>query len=527
MPVPRRPDILLIMADQLAPSALPVHGHPLTRTPAMSALAGSGVVFDAAYTASPLCAPARAALLTGLLPSRTGVYDNAAELAAHIPTFAHHLRGAGYRTVLAGKMHFCGPDQLHGFEERLTTDIYPADFGWTPDWDHPDVRPDWYHDMSSVLQAGPCVRSNQLDFDEEVSFAAERSLFAHLRSGDPRPFCYVVSFTHPHDPFTISRPWWDLYADADIPMPRASVGRAPHRREQRLRAMYQADTASVTDAQVRAARRAYYGAVSYVDDRIGRLLEVLRVTGRLERTVVIVTSDHGEMLGEHGAWYKMSCYEDSIRVPLIVSAPWLFPAGRVAEPVSTMDLMPTLTALAVSDDHAGVTGPVDGRSLLPLLTGTADRPGTGTQAPAVAAEYLAAGAIAPIVMLRSGQHKYVHSPGDPDQLFDLAADPGELTDLAAGDDASGLVAAFRDQVAARWDLPRLDGQIRLSQRRRRAVSAALAAGAAAPRAYAPAYDASRRYIRSHLPLGDLELMARYPPAGQDPVLDDPSGAVSH
>ena len=129
MPAGRRLDILIIMADQLAPSALPFHGNPVTQAPALSWLAESGVVFDAAYTASPLCAPARASFLTGLLPSRTRAYDNAAEFASQIPTFAHYLRSAGYRTVLVGKMHFCGPDQLHGFEERLTTDIYPADFG--------------------------------------------------------------------------------------------------------------------------------------------------------------------------------------------------------------------------------------------------------------------------------------------------------------------------------------------------------------------------------------------------------------
>jgi choline-sulfatase len=528
MPVPRCPDILLVMADQLAPSALPAYGHPLTRTPAMSALASSGVVFDAAYTASPLCAPARAGLLTGLLPSRSGVYDNAAEFRAQLPTFAHHLRNAGYRTVLAGKMHFCGPDQLHGFEERLTTDIYPADFGWTPDWDHPGRRPHWYHDMSSVLQAGPCVRSNQLDFDEEVSFAAERSLFAHLRSADPRPFCYVVSFTHPHDPFTITRPWWDLHAGDDIPMPRIRPDQVmPNPRERRLRQIYQGDTTPVTESQVRAARRAYYGAVSYVDDRIGRLLDLLRMTGRLERTVVIVTSDHGEMLGERGAWYKMSCYEGSVRVPLIVSAPSLFPAGRVGQAVSAMDLMPTLTALArPGEDPDAVTGPVEGRSLLPLLTRTEDR--AAAQARTVAAEYLAEGAIAPVVMLRSARHKFVHSPGDPDELFDLLADPDELTNLAADPTAARVVEAFREQVAAQWDLPRLDEQIRQSQRRRLAVTAALAAGTPAPWDYAPAYNAARRYIRNHRPLGELELMARYPPAGAgDPDLDDPAGDMSH
>ena len=180
------------MADQMTPSALPFHANPLTYAPNMARLAAGGVVFDAAYAPSPLCSPARASFMTGLLPSRTGAYDNAAELGSDVPTFAHYLRSAGYRTVLSGKMHFCGPDQLHGFEERLTTDIYPADYGWTPDWDRPHERPSWYHDMYSVLDAGPCLRSNQLDFDDEVAFASQRALFDHVRSRHGRPLCLVV-----------------------------------------------------------------------------------------------------------------------------------------------------------------------------------------------------------------------------------------------------------------------------------------------------------------------------------------------
>ncbi|MGE3876149.1 MAG: sulfatase-like hydrolase/transferase, partial [Parvibaculaceae bacterium] len=122
------------MADQLAARYLGAYGHRLVKTPHLGRLAEEGIVFENAYTASPLCAPARATVMNGLLPSRTGVYDNAAEFPSSIPTWAHYLRLAGYRTCLSGKMHFVGPDQLHGFEERLTTDIYPADFGWTPDW---------------------------------------------------------------------------------------------------------------------------------------------------------------------------------------------------------------------------------------------------------------------------------------------------------------------------------------------------------------------------------------------------------
>jgi choline-sulfatase len=499
------PDILMLVADQLVPSALPCYGNRVTQAPALSWLASSGVVFDAAYTPSPLCAPARASLMTGLLPSRTRVYDNAAEFSSQIPTFAHYLRSAGYRTVLAGKMHFCGPDQLHGFEERLTTDIYPADFGWTPDWDRPHERPAWYHDMSSVTDAGPCVRSNQLDFDDEVAFAAERSLFAHVRSGDQRPVCHVVSFTHPHDPYTMTRTWWDRYTDDDIPMPEFGYDDdLAHPHERRLRAVCGMTETAVTADQIRAARRAYYASISYVDDRVGRLISLLRETGCLDHTVIIVTSDHGDMLGERGSWYKMSCFENSIRVPLIVRAPALFDPARVAAPVSTMDLLPTLVDLA---GGGPVVGALDGRSLLPHLAGTPDRDD-------VAVEYLAEGAIAPIVMIRRGRYKFIHSPADPDQLFDLEADPHERTNLAADPSQAGLVAAFRQEIAARWDLTELDREVRMSQRQRIAVMRALGTGTPAPWDFTPAYDAPRRYIRNHMDLGELEALARFPPVRQ-------------
>jgi len=505
MPAGRRPDILIIMADQLVPSALPFHGNPVTQAPALSWLAESGVVFDAAYTASPLCAPARASFLTGLLPSRTRAYDNAAQFSSEIPTFAHYLRRAGYRTVLAGKMHFCGPDQLHGFEERLTTDIYPADYGWTPDWDRPHERPSWYHDTSSVVEAGPCVRSNQLDFDDEVAFAAERSLFGHIRSGDEHPFCYVVSFSHPHDPFTIPRKWWDLYRDEDIPMPAVGLDEdSLHPHERRLREVCAMNGAEITEDHVRAARRAYYGAISSVDDHTSRLIGLLRDTGRLDNTVVIVTSDHGEMLGERGAWYKMSFFEGAARVPLVVRAPAFFPPGRVPTAVSTMDLLPTLVGLARDGDPPGIVGPLDGRSLLPHLSGTPDHD-------EVVAEYLAEGAIAPIVMIRRGRHKFIHSPADPDQLFDLASDPHERVNLAGDPPSVGLAGRFRREVAAHWDLTTLDREVRQSQQRRIAVCGALRTGTQAPWDFTPAYDASRRYIRNHGDLADLEEMARYPP----------------
>jgi choline-sulfatase len=315
----------------------------------------------------------------------------------------------------------------------------------------------------------------------------------------------VVSFSHPHDPFTIPRKWWDLYRDEDIPMPAAGPGEAAlHPHERRLREVCAMDGVLITADHVRAARRAYYGAISYVDDLTSQLIGLLRDTGLLDSTIVIVTSDHGEMLGERGAWYKMSFFEGAARVPLIVRAPALFAPGRVPAAVSTMDLLPTLVGLAHDGDLSGIAGPLDGRSLLPHLSGT-----TGHDE--VAAEYLAEGAIAPIVMIRRGPHKFIHSPADPDQLFDLASDPHERVNLADDPASAWLAGQFRREVAARWDLTMLDREVRQSQQRRIAVSDALRIGIRAAWDFTPAYDASRRYIRNHTDLADLERMARYPP----------------
>jgi len=497
----RRLNILIVMADQLTPSALPIHDGP-AKAPHLEALATNGVIFDAAYCNSPLCSPSRACFMSGRLPSRTGAYDNAAEFRSDIPTFAHHLRLAGYRTVLAGKMHFCGADQLHGFEQRLTTDIYPADFGWTPDWDHPHERPSWYHDMSSVTDAGLCVRSNQIDFDEEVAFAAERVIYDHVRGNDDRPLCLVVSLTHPHDPFAIPERWWKLYREDDIPLPRIPLRRAAlHPHEKRLWHVCDMDAVAISQDDVRRARHAYYGAISYVDDHLGRLMHALRATGLSQESLVLVTSDHGEMLGERGFWYKMSFFENACRVPLLAHGPGFAPR-RVAAAVSLVDILPTLVEIG----RDGASPPMldlDGRSLVPHLAGSGGHD-------EVLGEYLAEGSIAPIVMIRRGRYKFVLSPPDPDQLYDLAVDPDEITNIAEMPEQQELRASLRDEVARRWDLVALDRAVRESQRRRHLVASALSVGRLSPWDYQPSRDASHEYIRNHMPLDALEARARFP-----------------
>ena len=500
-----RPNLLILMADQLSAGVLPAYGGKVAKTPHLDALADAGVVFESFYCNSPLCAPSRYSWLAGQLPSKIGAYDNAAEFPAQVPTFAHYLRRAGYRTALSGKMHFCGPDQLHGFEERLTTDIYPADFGWTPDWTRFEERPGWYHTMDSVIRAGPCTRTNQIDFDDEVVFAARQKLFDFARGKERRPFCLVVSMSHPHDPYVIPESYWNRYRDSEIDLPRVKdceLDEDPHSR--RLRHVIGLTLAQPNEAQIRAARRAYLGAVSYVDDQIGSLLATLRQAALDANTVIMVLADHGDMLGERGLWYKMNFFENACRIPLIVHAPERFVPHRVSGSASLLDILPTLVDLASEGEATAYSAPIDGRSLLPALQGGAV-PGE------VVGEYLAEGAIAPIVMIRRGHYKFVHSAADPNQLYDLMEDPDERVNLSSRADCAAIVAEFRTDVARRWSLAEIHQAVLASQRRRHLVYAALRKGRYRPWDYQPLRDASRLYIRNDQELTDLEAMARFPP----------------
>jgi choline-sulfatase len=447
--------------------------------------------------------------MSGQLPSRTGVYDNAAEFPSSTPTFAHHLRRLGYRTVLCGKMHFVGPDQLHGFEERLTTDIYPADFGWTPDWTKPDERIDWwYHNLASVTQAGVAEITNQLEYDEEVAHFARQRIFDLARAPDGRPFCLTISFTHPHDPYVMRQKYWDLYAEHQIPMPARHISygeQDPHAR--RILDSCDFSHFNVRDEQVRDARRAYFAAISYLDEKIGELLEVLSACRLDENTIVLFTSDHGDMLGERGLWFKMNFFEGSARVPLMIHAPGRFGSRSVSEPTSLLDVLPTLVELA-GGSVAEIPTPLDGQSLVSLASGQAE-PGRG-----VVAEYAAEGSTAPMVMIRAGPFKFIYSQPDPPLLFNLLNDPEERENLADDPAHVRLVERFRVVLADRWDLDAFTKEVLASQARRRLVYEALRNGSYFPWDFQPLRLASERYMRNHMDLNVLEAQARFPRAGE-------------
>jgi choline-sulfatase len=503
-----RPNILIVMVDQLSGTFFPDGGPAdFLHAPHLKALGARSARFANAYTTSPLCLPARASLAAGQMPRRTRVYDNAAEFAAAIPTFAHHLRRAGYYTCLSGKMHFVGPDQLHGFEERLTTDIYPADFGWTPDYRKPGERIDWwYHNLGSVTGAGVAETTNQLEYDDEVAFFGNQKLYQLARESDGagrRPWCLMVSFTHPHDPYVARKRFWDLYEGCAQLEPKVGAIRFeqqdPH--SQRLLLACDYSRSRVTADDVRRARRAYFANVSYLDEKVGELIDTLRHSRMLDDTVVVFCADHGDMLGERGLWFKMNFFEGSARVPLMVAVPGIS-AGTHRAPVSIVDLTAPFCDLAAVP-AAEVAPWTDGESLMPVIAG-------GARSSPVLMEYAAEGSCAPLVAIREGDWKYVRCTLDPEQLFNLANDPQELANLANQPAHAATLAKFRKQADARWDLGRFDAEVRESQAQRWVVYEALRRGAYHPWDFQPLQQASDRFMRNHMNLDTLEGSKRFP-----------------
>jgi choline-sulfatase len=482
-------NILFLMADQLSPHALPFYGHPIVKAPHLQSIAARGTVFDSAYSNSPLCVPSRMALMTGQFSSRVGVYDSGSELPSSIPTLGHYLCLSGYETCLAGKCHFVGPDQRHGFEHRLNTDVEPADFTMTADWTRPDDILDWYHTLKNVTAAGIAERSTHQEYDEESAYKATRFLYDWARKPE-RPFFLYLSFAHPHDPYVTPQRYWDLYDHDSIDLP--DVGPIPvDERDffgQWLYRHYDRSEFALTDEHVRTARHAYYGSISYMDDLIGGILDTLQRIRALDRTTIVFCADHGDMLGERGLWYKMAPYERATRVPLIIAPAGARGARRVTENVSLVDMMPTLLGLAGDVPEARPVEPIDGLSLLPLMVG--DAPDWPDEA---ACELFFEGLAEPALMLRQGRYKYVRCTRQVELLFDMVADPDELRDLSADPEHIPVLEELRGRVAKRWDFDRLTQDIILSQQRRRLILRSMAAQGGYSWDYQPFEDASQLY----------------------------------
>jgi choline-sulfatase len=309
--------------------------------------------------------------------------------------------------------------------------------------------------------------------------------------------------SHPHDPYVARSKYWDLYNDCmhlDPAVPAIPFAdQDPH--SQRLHKACDSDTFEITPENTRRARQGYFANISYVDDKVGELLNVLAATRMADDTVVMFCSDHGDMLGERGLWFKMSMFEGSSRVPLMIAGAGL-PAGRIDTPTTNLDICPTLCAFAGIDISA-IAPWTDGQSLIPLAGGQ-------PRSEPVAIEYAAEGSDAPLVCLVADHYKIVHCALDPVQLFDLATDPQERTNLATDPAHAETLATLMDQITNRWDMPRFDAAVRESQARRWIVYPALRNGAYFPWDFQPLQKASEQYMRNHMDLNVLEGSKRFP-----------------
>ncbi|MEX0348062.1 MAG: sulfatase-like hydrolase/transferase [Paracoccaceae bacterium] len=429
-----RPNIVLIMTDQHAARVLGVAGDSAAQTPALDQLAANGTVYSNAYCPSPLCVPSRMAFLTGLEPHRSGVLTNDDFLPPDVPTIAHSLGAAGYDCRLVGRMHFYGPDQLHGFASRPIGDIGP---GW-PGAGAPEIGPLTNARGNHGSQVGGSGRgeTSYQAYDAAVADCGVETIEKLVRNRDAtgRPFFALVSLFCPHPPYIALPDDYDAVSDAVRP-PELE---APQKRHPAIAEWAEAGAvALIDDDEVQRARTAYYGLVRMVDRLAGQIVSA--VAGR-DDTVVIYTSDHGEALGERGLWWKSTFYEESAKVPLIIAGPGIA-RGHVDHRVTSLfDLSATILDLS---DAPGLPGQV-GRS---LLTG-------GRWDDRAFSSYY--GGLMNIKsktlqhrMLRRGAHKLCVYNGHLPQLFDLANDPNELSDIAG--QRPKLVSQLLEELMAGWD----------------------------------------------------------------------------
>ncbi len=481
-----KPDVLLLMVDQMTVRAMSMYGNAVAKMPYLDKLASESVLFENAYCAAPLCAPARVALLTGRHPFSVNAFDNACEFPASIPTAAHYLRKLGYFSTLCGKMHFIGPDQLHGFDSRLMTDVYPSSYAWAPSWDKGPSYITSGVTCASIIEAGPCIRSLQIDYDDEVCYRSTQMLYDLARQRGRQSFFLTVSFTHPHHPFTITEEYWNRYAQQDIDLPDVR-GLPFEQLDYHSRGLYFAHGRHLHDINsehVRNARRAYFGMLSYLDDKIGHLLQVLEQTGLAGNTLVIFTSDHGEMLGERGMWHKHHFYEAAARVPLTLRLPGKLAPSKIDAPVSHIDLLPTLL------DMLGETEPLgrlQGNSLMPALQG-------GTVEHPIFCDYLAIGPCVPCRMIRMGDHKYMYTHGHDEQMFNVSQDPDEMTNLAKDSSSQAVKSQLKHALFEHWDPDEIDQRVRASQRRRSVIN--MSPGMQPEWDFIYCKDDSKRFVRN-------------------------------
>ena len=457
-----RPNILVVMSDQHSKHVTGCYGDPVVSTPHLDRLASRGVLFEDAYCPFPLCSPSRMSFMTGKMASSIQMYDNSSILDSDEPTFAHALGQSGYETVLCGRMHFNGPDQRHGFQKR----IFPEVSGYA----RGILEGTTGFGRPSLEKSGP-GRNHYLLYDQECVAEATRWLRDQTKTASESPFCMVVGLVGPHCPFVCPRDLFDKYFET-IDIPDCSEEHVRHMSAYNQRFRQRSNIHDATAHEIRRTRAAYYGMVEFDDALVGLLMSALEETKLIENTLVVYVSDHGEMAGEHGLWWKMSFYEGSVGVPMIVSMPGRIRAGfRVATPVSLIDLAPTLLEIGLAPELPEIHG----LSLAGHLGGQgsdADR--------AVFSELFTDSTVwrdqgpsgGPGRMLRKGNWKCMYYHREAPELYDLDVDPGEIFDRSRDPECKPILDEMLTEILSNWDAEELQADMDRRTRKRAFVRAA-------------------------------------------------------
>ncbi len=449
-------NIVFLFSDEHAGSVMGNSGHPVVRTPHLDRLAEQSYAFDNAYCNSPICTPSRLSLLTGRFPHQIGAWDLGAIADRQYQTWGDYLTEAGYETVLCGRTHFNGTDRMLGFSDRLLDDL--------PRWCNATGRPprrtpdERRGSNSHVAECGPGDHEHT-KYDKNVANLAVDFLREKAASPDDKPFLLYCGFMHPHFPLIAPPEFFSRYDPDTLELPTTwnEPLESQHPIIQHHRWAWRNDIPP-PEAVVRCALASYYALVSSLDAQVGRILQAIDTTPLRENTLVIYTSDHGEMAGHHGIWQKQCFYEPAVKVPLMLRLP-SGETGRVAENVSLVDVLPTLLEVA------GLEIPSDlpGDSLLGIARHQANE---ATRA--VFSEYHHMGMLNAGFMLKRGNYKLCHYVGSEPQLFNVDIDPLENDDLASKPEYAAKRNEMETALRAVLDPEREDARAKENQRVRRA-----------------------------------------------------------
>lgn len=450
-------NMLVIMSDEHSIKHLGCYGSKVAHTPNLNALAARGTLFESAYCSSPICVPARAAFATGKYNFQVGYWDNADPYEGAVPSWHHVLRERGHRTVSIGKLHFRSGDDDNGFsEEQLAMHVIEGKgdlMGLVR-----DTLPVRYGARKMAEMAGP-GESIYTRYDRDIAASTQIWLQEQAKKNLDKPWVLFVSFVAPHFPLTApSEYFYRYYNDDALPWPKlyeeAQRPQHPYLKEYAEACCY--DKHFDTKDKVRRALAGYFGLCTFLDEQVGKVLAALKSAGLADSTRILYTSDHGDNQGSRGLWGKSTMYEEAAAVPMIIAGEGIKQGQRISDTVSHVDVYPTIVDCVGEFDQHTVTKDHLGVSLLRMAEGA--RPKR-----TVISEYHAMGSTTGIFMVRHGRYKYVHYVDYPDQLFDLEADPEELSDLGQDPAYSNVRAAAYEQLCGMLDPREVDTRAKKRQ----------------------------------------------------------------